>query len=80
MRDNLPPDWVDAPWWEVMSAPLRAERLSGEAWIDQLALAWCLVRRPESLTAKQLATQVDMVDRLLRRKFLTTVPGWVSLR
>ena len=74
MHGYPPPGWIDAPWWQVYGAPLRAEQLSGEAWIDQLALAWCLIRRPESLTAAQLARQIDMHDRLLGLKFLPTVP------
>lgn len=59
-----PAGYINAAWWEVYSAPLRAERLTLEEWIDQLAAAWQLVRIPESLTARQLERQQDMVDRL----------------
>lgn len=67
-----PASFIDTPWWEVLGAELRAERLTGETWIDRLALAYQLVRCPDSLTAGQLERQQDMVDRALGRKFLTT--------
>lgn len=75
---NPPAGFIDAAWWEVYGAPLRAERLSQEAWIDALAMAYRIVRRPEGLSPEQLVRQQDMVDRSLGLKFLTTtpLPGW----
>lgn len=67
-----PPAWIDASWWEVYGAELRAAELSRQDWINRLALAWCLVRVPESLTAAELAQQEDYTDRLMGRKFYTT--------
>jgi hypothetical protein len=72
--DGSPPPWIDAPWWEVYGAQLRAEQMTREAWIEKLAKAWCLIRIPASLTPGQLAEQIDMQDRLLGRKFHPTYP------
>jgi hypothetical protein len=68
------PGWVDAPWWEVMGAQLRAESMTGQVWIDKLAAAWCIVRSPESLTIRQLGEQTDMIERMMGRRFYTTRP------
>lgn len=70
-----PVSFIDTAWWEVLGAELRAERLSGEAWIDRLALAYRIIRRPESLSARQLERQQDMIDRALGRKFYQTTPS-----
>lgn len=72
--DSRPPAWVDAPWWEVYGAQLRAAELTQRAWINALARAWCLVRVPGALAPQELADQEDYVDRLLGRKFYTTTP------
>ena len=75
MTAGTPPlSFIDAAWWEVLGAELRAERLTGEAWTDRLALAWRLVRAPESLTPRQLERQEDMIERALGRRFYTTTP------
>lgn len=72
MPDTPPAGFIDAAWWEVYGARLRAEQLAREAWIDALALAYRIVRMPASLDARQLAMQQDMIDRALGRKFYTT--------
>lgn len=72
--ERPPLSYIDPAWWEVLGAELRAERLSGEAWIDRLALAYRIVRRPDSLSAGQLERQQDMIDRAFGRKFYTTKP------
>lgn len=66
--------WVNAPWWEVYGAQLRAEDADRAAWVDAIARAWCLVRTPDALSPAQLADQTDMVDRLFGRKFYRTNP------
>lgn len=71
----LPPaGYIDAAWWEVYGAELRAEQLTLEAWVDALAMAYLLVRMPESLTPRQLERQQNMIDRALGRIFLPTIP------
>lgn len=44
MSPYPPPGLIDLPWYVVMSAPLVAEEMSREAWIDELARKWGLVR------------------------------------
>jgi hypothetical protein len=79
IRGYPPAGYIDAAWWEVASAPLRAERMTRDAWVDQLAAAYQLIRIPASLTPAQLAVQQDMAGRLLGRKFFTVTPmeGWL---
>lgn len=72
---NLPPaGYIDAAWWEVYGARLRAEPMTRAAWVDALALAWQLVRIPESLSPAQREIQDDMTGRLTGRTFLPTFP------
>lgn len=69
-----PIGYIDAAWWEVFGAELRAEHLTQQAWVDALALAYRIIRTPASLTLEQLAAQQDMIDRCLGRKFFKTYP------
>jgi hypothetical protein len=69
-----PPGWVDAPWWEVYGAELRAAYLTRQDWIETLARAWGLVRREDCLSGRQLDGQREYVARLLGEKFLPTTP------
>lgn len=72
---RLPPaGFIDAAWWEVYGAELRASHLTQQEWIDRVALAYRLVRMRGSLTRRQLERQDDMVDRALGRKFYPTEP------
>lgn len=56
-----PPPYINAPWWEVIGAELRARELSQRAWVNELAAKWGLVRRADSLTRTESADQEDMI-------------------
>jgi hypothetical protein len=68
------PGWVDTAWWEVRSRALRDRHSAERDWVNAVALAWGLVRREDALTARELLAQIDMKDRLLGERFLTTTP------
>jgi hypothetical protein len=73
------PAWIDAPWWEVYGAELRAHELTQRQWINALAKAWGLVRREDSLAnVGEVLEQRDYVARLLGRKYFHTyaMPPW----
>lgn len=35
---------VELPWYEILAAPLRAEEISREVWINELTRKWGLIR------------------------------------
>jgi hypothetical protein len=43
-----PPGFIDAPWWYVVGAELRAEELTRRAWLDELIGRWGLVVRADA--------------------------------
>lgn len=72
MRDVPAPEWIDASWWEVTGARSRAEEMSREYWVGQLARRWQLVRRADALSAEELRAQEQRAAFLLSGGFLPT--------
>lgn len=44
MDDRPPFGYISVSLWEWLGAPARAERMTLEAWTDELAARWGLVR------------------------------------